>query len=53
MKTFQEENRTYLMFITDKKAVENKRVEIKKEYPNPYKVILYKSIYKKEKKQNQ
>ena len=53
MKTFQEGNRTYLMFITDKKAVENKRVEIKKEYPNPYKVILYKSIYKKEKKQNQ
>ena len=53
IKTFQEKDTTYLLFITEKEATKNKRVEIKKDYETPYKVLLHRNVYKKEKKQNQ
>lgn len=48
IKTFQKWEMTYLILVTDKKAIKNKRVEIQKLYPSPLKVQLLREVYQKE-----
>ena len=47
IKTFQQWVKTYLVLVTDKKSVQDKRVEIQKIYLGPLQVKLFREVYQK------
>lgn len=47
IKTFQKDEKTFLVFATDQKAVERKWVEVQKIYETPLQVRITKQIYQK------
>lgn len=47
IKTFQQWAKTYLVLVTDKKSVQDKRVEIQKIYLVPLQVKLFREVYQK------
>ena len=47
IKTFQQWAKTYLVLVTDKKSVQDKRVEIQKVYLGPLQVKLFREVYQK------
>lgn len=47
IKTFQQWAKTYLVLVTDKESVQDKRVEIQKIYLGPLQVKLFREVYQK------